>query len=66
MDHIGIDVHKKKSQMCMVAEGVSSSETRRLLIRRPGQGYFTGIIRCWYGVPGHITYGFRGSSALFG
>jgi hypothetical protein len=32
---------------------------------RPG-GYLTGIIRCWYGVPGHMTYGFFGSAALFG
>ncbi len=30
------------------------------------RGYFTGIIRCWYGVPGHITYGLCGLSAVFG
>ena len=30
-------------------------------------GYFTGIMRCWYGVPAHITYGACTSgSALFG
>lgn len=30
-------------------------------------GYLTGIIRCWYGVPGHITYGTEVSgSASFG
>jgi len=29
--------------------------------------YFTGIIRCWYGVPDHITYGTEVSgSASFG
>jgi hypothetical protein len=28
MDHIGIDVHKKESQMCMLAEGGERIEQR--------------------------------------
>jgi hypothetical protein len=28
--------------------------------------YFTGIMMCWYGVPGHMMYGFDGSSAVVG
>jgi hypothetical protein len=27
MDHIGIDVHKKESQICILAEGASCSLT---------------------------------------
>ena len=26
-------------------------------------GYFTGIIRCSYGLPGHMTYGFVASAS---
>jgi len=30
-------------------------------------GYFTGAIKCWYGVPAHMTYGtFVSGSAAFG
>jgi len=31
MDHIGIDVHKKESQVCMLAEGGELIEERRQL-----------------------------------
>lgn len=32
-----------------------------------GGAYLTGAIRCWYGVPGHMTYGTEVSgSASFG
>ena len=45
---------------------VRAPRFRRAENRAGHRGYFTGIIRCWYGVPGHITYGLCGLSAVFG
>jgi hypothetical protein len=42
------------------------AETRASAAVASRAPYFTGIMRCWYGVPGHMTYGFLGSPALLG
>jgi len=36
------------------SDGARSRRHRPAWAPRAGR-YFTGIIRCWYGVPGHIT-----------
>src|SRR5215467_5774290 len=45
---------------------IAGAGARPVIGTRQVVRYFTGIIRCWYGVPGHITYGRLGSSAFFG
>ena len=46
------------------AEGRQSDAPSPLVTLVKAFPYFTGTIRCSYGLPGHITYGFVGSGSV--
>jgi hypothetical protein len=45
MDHLGIDVHKKESQICILAKGGELIEQR---IRTSSRRYSTTSTQSWY------------------